>query len=453
MPGQIDYGYQPAFDFTAYNDTICPTSFSYVPTFFKVNITNKATTVINTGYLFDFQSNGGTRLRLDTNGGLLLSGGNGTGGGLSLTGPFQSYSIYDNSSCPWRNDTWGCIGSTDANGIRSVVLNQTTTISWSSNNQWYNGTDVMLLRDTAKTLAIRNSTNAMSFSVYNTYTDASNYERGIFDFRGTSNVLRIATEAAGTGTVRNISLMGGNVGIGTTSPSYPLDISGAFRWGTNAGSYIYYGASAYRFAYADSGAVLLYSGPTAFSVRKQDDSAELFRIMNNTGNVGIGTTSPGQKLTVSGTIESTSGGVKFPDGTTQNTATKLTTAQSNTLSISSISNNTSYQTVISCSITVTGSNIYVIVDAGWKREGGSYTGSLNQRLNLDSGTSTPLLSPLSGTTNSQQFDQYGIRGGGNYLFTGLSAGSHTITYDVSTSASADTWTTNSNYCKLILISW
>jgi hypothetical protein len=38
------------------------------------------------------------------------------------------------------------------------------------------------------------------------------------------------------------------------------------------------------------------------------------------GNVGIGTASPGQKLTVAGTIESTSGGVKFPDGTTQGSA-------------------------------------------------------------------------------------------------------------------------------------
>src|SRR3989344_5639218 len=37
------------------------------------------------------------------------------------------------------------------------------------------------------------------------------------------------------------------------------------------------------------------------------------------GNVGIGTTAPGQKLSVAGIIESTSGGIKFPDGTTQTT--------------------------------------------------------------------------------------------------------------------------------------
>ena len=40
----------------------------------------------------------------------------------------------------------------------------------------------------------------------------------------------------------------------------------------------------------------------------------------SSGNVGIGTTAPGQKLTVVGTIESTLGGIKFPDGTIQATA-------------------------------------------------------------------------------------------------------------------------------------
>lgn len=38
------------------------------------------------------------------------------------------------------------------------------------------------------------------------------------------------------------------------------------------------------------------------------------------GNIGIGTVNPQEKLTVTGTIESTSGGIKFPDGTVQTTA-------------------------------------------------------------------------------------------------------------------------------------
>ena len=39
------------------------------------------------------------------------------------------------------------------------------------------------------------------------------------------------------------------------------------------------------------------------------------------GNVGIGTTTPGDKLTVAGVIASTTGGFRFPDGTVQTTAT------------------------------------------------------------------------------------------------------------------------------------
>jgi uncharacterized protein (TIGR02145 family) len=52
----------------------------------------------------------------------------------------------------------------------------------------------------------------------------------------------------------------------------------------------------------------------------QDDSVSANTLLVNNGKVGIGTPTPGQKLTVAGTIESTSGGFKFPDASIQATA-------------------------------------------------------------------------------------------------------------------------------------
>ena len=114
---------------------------------------------------------------------------------------------------------------------------------------------------------------------------------------------------------------GGNLGVGTTSPTEKLHVvgnaivSGTLTAGTISGSYsgtINAGnVSAGSFGANTGGGNYTFPSNVYFPGSG---------IWNSSGNVGIGTTSPGQKLTVVGTVESTSGGFKFPDGTTQTTA-------------------------------------------------------------------------------------------------------------------------------------
>ena len=62
-----------------------------------------------------------------------------------------------------------------------------------------------VLQEAANTLAQRNGVNAQTFRLYNTFTDASNYERGFM--RWNTNVLEIGTEKAGTGSARNLQFL------------------------------------------------------------------------------------------------------------------------------------------------------------------------------------------------------------------------------------------------------
>jgi hypothetical protein len=70
--------------------------------------------------------------------------------------------------------------------------------------------DVRIGRDAADTLFLRRGANAQGFNLYNTYTDASNYER--LAIRWNSNQAAIALQAAGTGSVRQLALTGGSAG-------------------------------------------------------------------------------------------------------------------------------------------------------------------------------------------------------------------------------------------------
>lgn len=83
-------------------------------------------------------------------------------------------------------------GNVTCRGVTSSV----DGYNWSS--------DVYLLRDAANTLAQRNGTNAQTYRLYNTYTDASNYERGFFQWN--SDVLEIGSEGAGTGSEQPVRI-------------------------------------------------------------------------------------------------------------------------------------------------------------------------------------------------------------------------------------------------------
>ena len=139
-----------------------------------------------------------------------------------------------------------------------------------------------------------------------------------------------------SGTLTNSVIFQGplGTGIGTASPEFGLDLNNnVFAIGTKAAAPGAGGTMRFR---DDTGTVRwLFGIPgTAGSqdffmynltnghapIWIENDAPSYSFYFKANGNVGIGTNSPGQKLSVTGVVESTSGGFKFPDGTTQTTA-------------------------------------------------------------------------------------------------------------------------------------
>jgi hypothetical protein len=112
----------------------------------------------------------------------------------------------------------------------------------------------------------------------------------------------------------------GKVGIGTSTPNDTLDVNGGLHVegnvfpGVGAGLELLYNSA------SGTTNILSYNRSGAAWLPGTIDASTLALQANSGGKVGIGTSTPAQKLSVVGTIESTSGGFKFPDGTTQVTA-------------------------------------------------------------------------------------------------------------------------------------
>lgn len=121
----------------------------------------------------------------------------------------------------------------------------------------------------------------------------------------------------------------GNVGIGTASPDSKLTIGDATTpvSGTHALKILHNAAGGWApisMTNTNGGYTWFLGdgivGTGTYTIGRGSGALAYINILGGDGKVGIGTASPGQKLTVAGTIESTSGGFKFPDGSVQITA-------------------------------------------------------------------------------------------------------------------------------------
>jgi hypothetical protein len=165
-------------------------------------------------------ANGGTGLSsTPANGALDIGNGTGftrttltAGSGITITNGAGSISIAASGG-----GTVTSVSVTTANGVSGTVATATTTPAISltlgdiTPTSVALNSDAFLVRDAANILAQRNGVTSQAKRVYNTYTDASNYERGVFDFKTTANTLTIGTEKAGTGSTRNLQVLIGGV--------------------------------------------------------------------------------------------------------------------------------------------------------------------------------------------------------------------------------------------------
>jgi hypothetical protein len=174
-----------------------------------------------------------------------------------------------------------------------------------------------------------------------------------------SNYDADATEVTDADAVVTIKGSTGNVGIGTNSPDGKLsiqadatsDVDLRIFSDTAYTTRIYLGDTASQ----TQGAIGYYNSADALFF--QSNGSERMRV-DSSGNVGIGLTPTTNKLEVAGTIESTSGGFKFPDGSIQTTAgvstgKVLQVVQTTKTDTASISNPSAYADISGLSVAIT----------------------------------------------------------------------------------------------------
>jgi hypothetical protein len=157
----------------------------------KFNVTDTASNAAS--LLLNLQVGGATKFKVDKAGIIRFGAG---GGGIRSSSSVLSFFV------DTQDIYFGALMSSGFN------INRDNYFGFSSNTQYpATDADLTIYRDGASdTLAQRRTTNAQTFRLYNTRTDASNYER--LGINWGSNIVSIKPEAAGTGTVRVLHISG-----------------------------------------------------------------------------------------------------------------------------------------------------------------------------------------------------------------------------------------------------
>lgn len=180
-------------------DTAGTWNTSGTPTAWKLNVTDTASNAAS--LLMDLQL-GGSPVYSFGKGGTLKFGGSPKIEGVASS----AFNIFaGNSSNFYLGTNPGVFGGVMLISDTKLQMISSMTLSWSEDAQSYGTADLVLRRDAAGALAVRNSTNAQTFRVYNTYTDATTNER--LNFGWSSNVGIVGTEKGSVGgTARDLDL-------------------------------------------------------------------------------------------------------------------------------------------------------------------------------------------------------------------------------------------------------
>jgi hypothetical protein len=144
------------------------------------------------------------------------------------------------------------------------------------------------------------TTTAQSLTVYNTWSGGTlptptNYERGVFDWTTTANVLTIGTQKGGTGTLRNFQFVGGAGATGgANSQVADFGVTNGASWSFYNPTYFYPDGNARTFiggvgtVMTASGGAFQFAGPGLNAAAGNQDSgisrpaAALLEINNGT---------------------------------------------------------------------------------------------------------------------------------------------------------------------------